>query len=374
MRPVDTLALPLGDGWVLCQSDIDQLAVVNATGKIVWDLLDGGFGQDEIASAFALHFGVAAQGALANIRAMIGRLEEAGFLARPIADASTAGYTPVQPGPDVDCGTLRFGARRIRIYSSLAEVGSAYFARFGHRALDYVVDADVLAFSAGSGNYRLTFQDETVADVNSPAELIGRAHELILSWEHPKTEFLAYYHAAAVSRSGHSALLPGVSAIGKSTLTAYLVGHGFAYLGDDCIAMARTDWSLRPLPTCLSLKSGSWPLLSELYPELSHLPTVHYHGREARYVEPRQAQYSGRAPSVILFPSYVKDGETSLRALVPLQTMARLIETNTDLHRPATRATLAEFLQFVERTPAYELVYRDLASAKAAIEDWLEHA
>ena len=213
-----------------------------------------------------------------------------------------------------------------------------------------------------------------MADVNSLAELIGCTHELILRWEHPKTEFLAYYHAAAVSRNGHSALLPGISGIGKSTLTAYLVGYGFNYLGDDYVGMARADWSLRPLPTCLSLKSGSWPLLSDLYPELSHLPTVHYHGREARYVEPRQAQSAGRAPSVILFPSYAKDGETCLRALAPLQTMARLIETNTDLHRPATGAAIAEFLQFVERTPAYELVYRDLPSARAAIEDWLDRA
>jgi hypothetical protein len=51
----------------------------------------------------------------------------------------------------------------------------------------------------------------------------------------------------------------------------------------------------------------------------------------------------------------------------------RLLETNTDLHRPATEATLVEFLQFAEQTPAYELVYEDLPSAKAVIEAWLDH-
>jgi hypothetical protein len=55
------------------------------------------------------------------------------------------------------------------------------------------------------------------------------------------------------------------------------------------------------------------------------------------------------------------------------QTMTRLLETNTDLHRPATEATLAEFLQFAEQTPSYELVYKDLPSAKAVIEAWLDH-
>jgi hypothetical protein len=235
--------------------------------------------------------------------------------------------------------------------------------------LDDAGDADILEFSSGPCGYRLIFQD--AADAGSLAEVVGRAHELFLNWEHPKTEFLAYFHAAAVSRGGRSVLLPGVSGTGKSTLTAYLAGHGFAYLGDDLVGLARAGWSLRPLPTCLSLKSGSWPILTSLYPQLADLPTLRCHGREVRYVEPGEVQYAGSAPSVILFPSYARSGGTHLSALAPLQTMTRLLETNTDLHRPATEATLAEFLQFVERTPAYELVYGDLPSAKSAIEEWL---
>jgi Coenzyme PQQ synthesis protein D (PqqD) len=381
MGPMETLALPLGDGFVLCQPDIDRLAVLNATGKIVWDLLGGGFGQEEIASAFAQHFDLPAEGALANIRTVIGGLEDAGFLARPPGDLRAERCAPstptngqvIQPGPNVYCGTFQFGDRRVQIHSTLTGIDSAYVSRFQHRALDNAADADVLKFSSGPCCYRLTFQGKVAADVRSLAELIGRAHELILGWEHPKTEFLAYFHAAAVSRGNHSVLLPGVSGIGKSTLTAYLTGHGFAYLGDDSIAMTRSDWSLRPLPTCLSLKSGSWPILMALYPQLPHLATVDCHGREVRYVEPRQARNAGSAPSVILFPKYAKSGDTSLRALAPLETMARLIETSTDLHRPATRTTLAEFIRFVEQTPAYELVYPNLLSAKAAIEGWLDN-
>jgi hypothetical protein len=377
MGPVETLALPLGDGWVLCQPDMDRLVVLNATGKTVWDLLGDGFGQQEIASAFAQHFGLPAEEALLNIRDAIGGLE-AGFLTRLPGEASTKGCaqsTPaIQSGPNVHCGTFQFGNRRVQMHSALAGIGSAYFSRFGHRAFHDAADADVLEFSGGPCGYRLTFQGAVAAEANSLAEVVGRAHELILSWEHPKTEFLAYFHAAAVSRGGHCVLLPGVSGIGKSTLTAYLAGHGFAYLGDDFVAMARAGWSLRPLPTCLSLKSGSWPILTALYPQLPHLPMLQCHGRDVRYVEPRQVQYAGTAPSVILFPSYAKSGDTHLGALAPLQTMTRLLETNTDLQRPATEATLAEFVQFVEQTPAYELVYKDLPSAKAAIEEWLDHA
>jgi len=380
MGPAETLTLPLGDGWVLCQPDMDRLVVLNAIGKTVWDLLGGGFGQQEIASAFAQHFGLPAERALSNIGEVIGGLEEAGFLSRPPGEAGTEGCTQsaapngpaVQSGPNVHCGTFQFGDHRVHVHSSLPDIGRAYFSRFRHRALDDAADADVLEFSGGSCGYRLTLQGAVAAEANSLAEIVGRAHGLFLSWEHPKTEFLAYFHAAAVSRGGHSVLLPGVSGTGKSTLTGYLAGQGFGYLGDDLVAMARAGWSLRPLPTCLSLKSGSWPILTGLYPRLPDLPTLQCHGRDVRYVELGQAQYVGSAPSVIMFPTYAKRGDTHLNALAPLQTMTRLLETNTDLHRPTTEATLVEFFQFVEQTPAYELVYKDLPSARAVIEAWLD--
>ena len=379
MGSTETLTLQLGDGWVLCQPDLDRLMVLNATGKTVWDLLGGGFGRQEIASAFARHFGLSTEKALSNIGEVIGGLEEAGFLARPPGEAGTeapsapANGPAIQSGPNVHCGTFQFGDHRVQVHSSSPDIGRAYFERFRHRASDDAADADVLEFSGGPCGYRLTFQGTVVAEAASLAEVVGRAHGLFLSWEHPKTEFLAYFHAAAVSRGGHAVLLPGVSGTGKSTLTGYLAAHGFAYLGDDLIAMARADWSLRPLPTCLSLKSGSWPILTALYPQLPDLPTLQCNGRDVRYVEPGHAQYAGSAPSVIMFPTYAKRGNTHLKALAPLQTMTRLLETNTDLHRPATEATLVEFLQFAEQTPAYELVYEDLPSAKAVIEAWLDH-
>jgi hypothetical protein len=257
IRRVETLALPLGDGWVLCRPDIERLVVLNATGKTVWDLLGGGFGLQDIASAFAQHFGLPAERALGDVREVIGGLEKAGILARPPGEVGREGCalsTPangpaIHSGPNAHCGTFQFGERPVQMHSSLPDIGGAYFSRFRHRAVDHVVDAEVLEFSGGPWGYRLTFRGEVIADVRSLAELVGRAHELFLSWEHPNTRFLAYFHAAAVSRGGHSVLLPGVSGIGKSTLSGYLAGHGFAYLGDDLVAMARSSWSLRPLPT-----------------------------------------------------------------------------------------------------------------------------
>ena len=169
-------------------------------------------------------------------------------------------------------------------------------------------------------------------------------------------------------------LLPGVSGSGKTTLTAFLVGHGFDYHGDDVIAMAINDGSLRPLPTQLSIKTGSWLLLESLYPTLPDLPTINCYGREVRYVQPRQTKASGHAPSVILFPTYKKERATQLSPLTPFQTMIRLLETSMNLDQPATEEKLAELIRFVETTPAYILTYNDLSNAKAVIEELLDDA
>jgi hypothetical protein len=260
------------------------------------------------------------------------------------------------------------------VLSSIPDVGPDFFSRFRHRAAIAAADADILEFSGDPcGGYRLAYCRETVARADSLSELVGRAHEFVLSWEHPGTEFLAYFHAAAVRRGDRAILLPGVSGAGKSTLVAYLASRGFSYLGDDLVAMAATDWSLRPLPTCLSIKSGSWPILDAFYPQLANSQTVQSNGRVLRYVEPPETSDSAGAPSVILFPAYAKDAEPHLGSLTPLRTMTRLLEANTDLNKPANEARVAEFLRFVEATPAYELSYCDLPGAMNAIERLLEN-
>ena len=383
VAPIETFALPLGDGLVLRQPGKDRLVVLNATGKTVWDLLRAGLAQNEIATAFARHFGLPFEQASADVATVIAGLNEAqlsdlappgGTGAIPMSAAALPHSSMAQSGPNVDCGAFRFGNRLVRVLSSVPDVGSDYFSRFRHRAAVEAADADVLELSRDpSGGYRLTFGREIVAKVDSLSDLVGRTNEFFLSWEHPEVDFLAYFHAAAVRRAERTILLPGVSGDGKSTLVAYLASRGFTYLSDDLIAMAATDWSLRPLPTCLSIKSGSWSILEALYPQLANSPTVQCHGRAVRYVEPTETSDSAGAPSVILFPRYAKDGGDHLGSLTPLQTMTRLLKANTDLNMPATEAKVAEFLRFVETTPAYELSYSDLPSALNAIERLLEN-
>lgn len=373
----DSCFCRLGEHWVLYHPLEDRLLVLNGTAKIVWDLLDQGWRAPDIASQFARQFGIAEEQAAHDVGLVLADLSHG----RPSAEHNRArpglwGDGPVSPdtrqdGP-ADCGAFRFGQHRIRVLSSVAGLDSAFFLRFRHRAL--ANGSDELEISPDGGGYRLTFCGEIVAEVQAIGQIAARLIDLLLSLEHRGKPMLAFCHAAAVSRAGRSLLMPGSSGTGKSTLTAFLVANGFAYLGDDLVAIGSEGMALLPLPTSLSIKAGSWPILESLYPVLPDLATLHRYGRSIRYLEPRghyAALEAANAPAAIVFPAYCEGAATSLQALPPVETMIRLLGAHARLSHPGSAAKLAELIHFVERTPAYQLSYGDLPSAMSAIENLL---
>ncbi len=371
-----------GGGVVYCPMN-DRLVVLNQSGKLVWELSSEGYGQDEIASIFAQHFAVSAERAFDDVGSVLAELERATSDAggsdeeveRAAPPATGTGSIRVQPGFAArleDCGVFAFGASRISVVSSLADVVGLFW-RFRHRLVGDETGADRLEVSEADDAYRLTFRGQIVAEPTL-GRVLARVGQLLLKLEHPDTELLAYCHAAAVSRAGGSILMPGSSGTGKSTLTAFLVAHGFSYLGDDIVALAEADQALHPLPSCLSIKSGAWPVLECLYPVLRDIPTVSRYGRNMRYVEPKDnyaTVVNAAAPTFLVFPAYRSGEETRLSALPPLQTMVRMVGAHATLMAPASEAKLARLIRFVEETPAYDLSYSDLPEAMRAIEDLL---
>jgi hypothetical protein len=91
--------------------------------------------------------------------------------------------------------------------------------------------------------------------------------------------FLGTFHAAAIGRETGAILMPGLSGVGKSTLTAYLTARGWHYGGDDIVGLARPDadreqYLVLPFCSAISVKEASIPLLEADYPTLRELPTT----------------------------------------------------------------------------------------------------
>ena len=70
-------------------------------------------------------------------------------------------------------------------------------------------------------------------------------------------------HAGAVGWNGRSILIPGQSGAGKSSLTAWFVDKGFAYLTDE-LAILTADGAVAGLSRALMLKRAADMFVSAL--------------------------------------------------------------------------------------------------------------
>src|SRR4029079_12319490 len=111
--------------------------------------------------------------------------------------------------------------------------------------------------------------------------------QAILEYLHPEVEWLAMVHGAAIARGDAGLVFPAASGSGKTTLVAYLAAQdGFTYLADDLVVLAAPSGQIVPWPMPLSIKKGSWSLLSGSYPGLKDAPVYNTSRGEARLVIP----------------------------------------------------------------------------------------
>lgn len=350
----------------------------------MWDFVCEGYELVEIAGFFAHNFGISQDEAARDVALFLADLtydsSQADQCGDPdvwALDRSTSG--DAYPERLAECGEYRFGQTHIRVLSAVTALDESFFLRFQHRVIDDRINdsgADLLEISADASDfvYRLTFRGRVIAEATTINRTMSHLVGFLLSLEHPHKPLLAYCHAAAVSHRGRAVLMPGNSGVGKSTLTGFLVAHDFSYLGDDMIAIGENNRSLLPLPTCLSIKAGSWPIMEAFYPALPTLAILSRYGRSVRYVAPDgnyETLETAPAPSAIVFPSYSAGEATHLTPLRPLDAMIRLLGAHVRLPEPATEERLAKFVGFVEQTPAYELSYSELPEAMTAIEELL---
>lgn len=372
----------LDDAWVLYIPQADRLLILNPTAKIICDLLGAGYTTAEIAAALVECFGISDKLAGEDVAQLIAQLAE--ICAHDKTASASAAASDSRPSEDAtararplaDCGAFRFGGSHVRILSAVEGLDADCFARFQHRAVNDRDGADVVLIDGSEPAYRLGFRGQVIAESRTINQTMRQLTEFLLSLEHPGKDILAICHAGAVSRGGRSLLMPGGSGIGKSTLTAFLTAHGFAYLGDDLIAIGEDALELLPQPTSLSVKAGSWTVLEPFYPALPKLPTLNRCGRIMRYVDPGSTYASlqaAAAPTAIVFPAYRAGEITRLERVPPIRTMIRLLEAHACLseREAATTERLTKFVRFVEQTPAYELSYSQLPEALTVIEDLL---
>lgn len=181
-----------------------------------------------------------------------------------------------------------------------------------------------------------------------------------------------FLHAGAVARDDRAVVLPAASGVGKSTLVAAPVGHGFTCLGDDIVVYDADRAALIPFVRSISLKAGAAPLLTPFYAQpLPERAAYRFGQKLVSFVTPGEQAWP-RAPVVaaIVFPEHVTTGPATRSPLSRTEGLPRFLAQCSSHHRlGATAVRIA--LDIVRQADCWVLRYGDLTDAVDLLESAL---
>lgn len=177
-------------------------------------------------------------------------------------------------------------------------------------------------------------------------------------------------HTATVASGRGALLLSGCPGAGKSTLAVALaLAHsGLELVGDD-VALLRGDGQVTALQFSPALKSGSWPILAGMCPDILDLPVhVRYDRQQVRFLD--RVPLAGPGPRPIRWIVGLdrqKTAEPALKRLDPLDTLRDLIEGAASRDDRLSADAFQAMSRALEKAECYRLTYSRLDHAVARL-------
>lgn len=270
---------------------------------------------------------------------------------------------------------IRFGDSRVDIACIGSLARRMVEVLFGDRWREEVVASAAPHYVLTSDSTGLTLTQGPIthcarADTGAAAELLMTCvlHDLA---DHNAAGLIL--HAAAVSWQGVGVLFPGVSGVGKSTLSAWLTSAGFDYLSDEMVLVPTGTRTLEGFNRALHLKR---PLARAIQPRIE--PYLCASSRDHDYFDdergtlvPPQALRAGMPFStpelrLVLFPEYRAGSAFTCEKLSAAQASAQLMgclinARNLDGHG------LPEAARLSKQVAAYRIRYSEPGTVQHAI-------
>lgn len=198
-----------------------------------------------------------------------------------------------------------------------------------------------------------------------------------------KSDYYFCFHGAALQTPQGNLLLPGRSGAGKSTLSASLANEQNGLYSDEIIALNK-HFQLCILTLPMAIKSGSWDILAEQYPELADAPVWNrLDGRLLKYVWPpvfakQSIQKNNNCREFLLVnPTFSTTKKTALpSSLVPssqklsvIDTISMLTKSGYQLGMELSEEKLQQLIDFISDSKCYRISYSNSDQAKQQLRE-----
>lgn len=339
-----------------------RLVLLNNVAAVVWELWAAGLETTVIAERLARHFRQSRIRILDEIDALIAQWSTQGLLAPagPDHPRRRAALPPPPTAPLFEV-VLRLARSTVRVRSHVPRLGRLIAGRLWHHRVA-TTTPDVTVDVHGDGETCVAWCDgQQVLYEEDPSRVASRLYCLLVRLDNPGEAFLAFPHAAALVTGGTSVLLCGGSGRGKTTLAAGLLSEGFTYLGDEILGIVASDFTIRSLPTALSIKVGGMGVIRGLFGAVPRGWPSPDDVTVEGFVDPRPlgpTATEGPRPSAIIFPRFSADATPASIQLTPLEAFAELIDAGISLDEGLFgRGSPGRLIEFVETTPCHRLRY-----------------
>ena len=269
---------------------------------------------------------------------------------------------------------LDLGACAVRIRSSHRPVAHALRTLYGAFPLepdcgfaDVSVSLQVRRALFGSGWAQL-FVDGELPFQLMPLALHLPLVEWGLNWTiaHRSHAWLML-HAGVVARGDRALLMPAFSGVGKSTLTAALMCHGYRLLSDEFCPIDPDTGSVSPLLRPVCLKNESIDRIVERWPERPIGPrTAGTHKGTVAHLAPSPASVAARKraarPEFVVFPQYRAGEATTLEPMAAPRAFVKL-SGNAFNYALLGEAGFVALTNLLAQSRVYELRYSSFDEA-----------
>lgn len=222
----------LEDNLVVVGQRARELAILNPSGRFIWECRELGWDADRIAACLAEAYGIGAQMARADVAACLESWERAGLLVDatveeeaedPECECGPAEGPYCRPAGSAVWENYRLGGQAFRVSYASADLRAAAAPLLAHLATASAGGARrTIELSAAGGEYALLRDGRCVERPATRDGLMFALHRELLNIGYDR-EWCESLHASAISNGKESIVLAGPGGAGKSTLTAVLL-------------------------------------------------------------------------------------------------------------------------------------------------------